>query len=1324
MLPPPTPIFQTPESEINNRNFSKEIIDSISTSKKQKSSRFKAAALSLAVFGAISLSAPVNALTITTDSNEANGLALTNTNIENASNRWYALSVVNSTLSGKNEFNASVSKTDSAGQSSTLSIVELTDAQLQWQGNATLSSNSALLSLSAFSLNNSAVSIEGILTADLTATRTNERSEAAAITVGVGESALTVSGSLNLKAAMLGDAASYEADLDKDEDGDQAKAIGIYSRSGGSLTVKATETKIETTAEKLQATGIGVTDNSSLTGSGNLTINAISGRDSQTLFTRDGGRIVWNGDVTLSSTLHSLDTEFADNEAGNVGIFYSDHDLYGSEITLNGNVSLSAEAIRDKTPEESDMLIYNVGLDTGKYSESSAEKITIGGEGKTVTMKSVISGALTEKDAAWNILIAEGQINVYGKSIVLEATAKGNGGAESIAIFGGEVNLGSPNGTVTIKATADDPMLTSAISVINGTLNLNGDVTIESGTVQVFSENLGFSDYAQGAVNVKGNINLPDLSIIELGKLNIEGSVTTNSAQVFENAASATQTQIGSLLYEDKLDFQENSKLILTDAEYTVQYLADIKNTLVSKPIVQMNGTLVGGNVTLDTLPALSGTIVSSAQLEVSGNSVISDSQFSGLATLVGVGSVQVTDGDSITIAAGDKTFTIVGAKGGNIVSGNKGPVSVIVGIGDISGKLTIGGSSTQGGVIQGSLTINAGSSVSMEGNAGASAHFQISSDFIVKTDASFTLKDGAILSVDKALVDYKGIIRIGENSEKGVAKFISRSVSLAGSIFLDPAWENGTPALGAIESVEMSESGNITVGQNSALVLGSQDADLVLNAMNKAGLSLSENGIKSALYLAQPLNVGNGSIVVDGTLTNPAEGQSGLVSVAADSLLAVEMTDELATGSEVAITGASLNLADGSSVLLAGMEKLTISDDLSVKLADSVVVGENVSIYGSSGLWYGYEFKDGVITAQYDPTQKLLDNGLTAPNVTREALLTNAESAAALRELINVGDYAGAARWMNQRALFASAGAAQAMAVTTSAMVTDTIEQHGSLISSYSHDKAGVDLWINVDGLFTRANSYEAGSSTYGYRADLAGVTFGADYAMGNGLAAGLALSLGKGNARSRGEASGIKNKIEYWGLNLYGAWNTQYANVIGSLGYIQSENDMRSAGLKAKPDTKVLTAGVRVEKDLRIGEVFTVTPHIGARYSHIKLDNFGAAGFRYSAEKANLFQVPVGVAVKGNYDSASGAKVKPFLDLTVSPTMGDKKVSNRFALEGSSASDSIETRIANTALFNARLGLDATRGNHSLGVSYGFGAGNKGRIDQALQAKYRYVF
>jgi hypothetical protein len=36
----------------------------------------------------------------------------------------------------------------------------------------------------------------------------------------------------------------------------------------------------------------------------------------------------------------------------------------------------------------------------------------------------------------------------------------------------------------------------------------------------------------------------------------------------------------------------------------------------------------------------------------------------------------------------------------------------------------------------------------------------------------------------------------------------------------------------------------------------------------------------------------------------------------------------------------------------------------------------------------------------------------------------------------------------------------------------------------------------------------------------------------------------------------------------------------------------------------------------------------------------------------------------------------------------------------------------------------VNATQGNHSLSFSYGIGAGSDSRVDQALQAKYRYSF
>ena len=62
----------------------------------------------------------------------------------------------------------------------------------------------------------------------------------------------------------------------------------------------------------------------------------------------------------------------------------------------------------------------------------------------------------------------------------------------------------------------------------------------------------------------------------------------------------------------------------------------------------------------------------------------------------------------------------------------------------------------------------------------------------------------------------------------------------------------------------------------------------------------------------------------------------------------------------------------------------------------------------------------------------------------------------------------------------------------------------------------------------------------------------------------------------------SGIKNDITYWGANVYGVWNTEYANVIGNVGYLQSKNKISHAGYKGKPDVKTFSVGVRVEKPL----------------------------------------------------------------------------------------------------------------------------------------------
>lgn len=216
------------------------------------------------------------------------------------------------------------------------------------------------------------------------------------------------------------------------------------------------------------------------------------------------------------------------------------------------------------------------------------------------------------------------------------------------------------------------------------------------------------------------------------------------------------------------------------------------------------------------------------------------------------------------------------------------------------------------------------------------------------------------------------------------------------------------------------------------------------------------------------------------------------------------------------------------------------------------------------------------------------------------------------------------------------------------------------------------------------------------------------------------MAANFGKGSLRGQNTGAGIKNNIDYFGLNLYGVWSNPYVNLIGSVGYLQSKNEIKSQGYKAKPNGKTFVAGIRAEKPFAVTEAVKVTPHVGLRYKHVKVDDFNASGFSC----ANLFELLVGVAVSSDIKTAGGAGIKPFVDVTATPNFGDRKVKNKVGLRNTAVSDSFDARITNNALVNGTIGVNAVKGSHSFGLHYSVDGANDGRLDQMLKTKYSYQF
>jgi hypothetical protein len=579
-----------------------------------------------------------------------------------------------------------------------------------------------------------------------------------------------------------------------------------------------------------------------------------------------------------------------------------------------------------------------------------------------------------------------------------------------------------------------------------------------------------------------------------------------------------------------------------------------------------------------------------------------------------------------------------------------------------------------------------------------------------------------AKLTVDDLSVGAGAKVSVGSDDIPG--KLVVNALELKGTLFLDPTWESGAEASYAAVTLKNDTlEGQLVVGRNSKLEIGSDstaELDAALAAQNRR---IAEDDVQAALYINKPVTLAaGGALIVDGTLTEaPADAQSG-VRVAKGAVLMVN-----------ADAG-----ADGSSVITASGGSLVIEGTLYV---DNAVAGRDFSLasgFDSSDVSKGTvkavnrlitltASADNPLLYAASPNDDLMQN--TMVSETLGAAISGgsglgADRINALFDATNGMTNAKAAAAVNNIALMGTASGAQAVAVTAAGMMTDTLNRHGSSLAARSHKDAGADLWIALNGSFAKASSYKAGSSTYGFKSDLAGATVGADYAAGNGLAAGAAFTFGTGSARGQGNGHGVKNDIDYYGFHLYGVWSTPYANLIGSVGYNYGKNEIKHLGYKGKPDVKTVSLALRAEKPFDLTENFTVTPHAGIRYLNVDMDSFTAGGFTYSADKANIAQIPLGVSVNGSFKTKGSSHLKPFADFTVMPTFGDRKVTNRFALEGSAASDRISARITNNTPVQGKVGISAAVKNHSLSFSYGLGGGSDGRVDQELHASYRYSF
>lgn len=283
--------------------------------------------------------------------------------------------------------------------------------------------------------------------------------------------------------------------------------------------------------------------------------------------------------------------------------------------------------------------------------------------------------------------------------------------------------------------------------------------------------------------------------------------------------------------------------------------------------------------------------------------------------------------------------------------------------------------------------------------------------------------------------------------------------------------------------------------------------------------------------------------------------------------------------------------------------------------------------------------------------------------------------------------------------------------------------------------ESEGVNLWaVPMYGNLYSSDMVTSGASV---RGQFGGVAIGADFGVGDLLGGkyrlGASFNVGGGQSKSKGTVISAKNNFDFGGVNVYGVWTKGAFNVIGSLGYGYGNHELALglpmagfASADGDVDTKALTADLRAEYLVKT-DVMDILPHVGVRYTALKTDahDLMVGGDVLNSVKADtqyIVQFPIGVTLSKDLACSDWA-VKPMIDLSVIPAIGDKHSTTMVNFSGVNAWDNVSARVLDRTSWTGTLGVQAQKGNFTLSMNYGVQHASN-ETDQSVQVKLNWMF
>ena len=1135
--------------------------------------------------------------------------------------------------------------------------------------------------------------------------------------------ALTIEGTASNSGAIIGSNISVNGDLTNtgriNIGPDGAPTSGtteLTVAKGGKLTTKITKSY-----------GVGTT---TIQGTFNLT-ELNSHVDPTTADTAPADQLLLTGTMTLDGGLVTLsDQEFT----GNVQLgFKPGATILPAALTVKGDRNYAAQQITfypDGTGASGSTLTldtaytgtYTVGKLDAKGAKSVAvdggtlavtDKLTTGatgavtvGAGGTLTVTNTAIG-LSVKDGAavWDKEGETGHEAVWfnglgtnaGKVVVTGLTGEITQAALTQASSGLAAKLGTVVGS---SNTAGALLDLGALKIKNlfgtdGTItattaaSLAGVVTDDTkgGVVSgVLNESL-IGEYK--ALKLKDGTDTYDVK----GKLvlNNTGKVitydTTGASATKDNLAKVTLAAAGDLtvtgdgaVLGEVTSSAAGSKLTVASANATIEGNVNTSGTVTS---------LAGSNVTINGDVGITNTFQVDGTVTM-GTATVNGQQLPAQAT---IGTLNVGD----TGVFNNADLTSLNQAGTVYGTANLGKLSAARG-------LTVKGQAVVGELKDGSVTV-----VAEPADHTQTELFNKANGYMINVADAALASVGTVASSAKVTVNAGAIVAFGQTS----------AVADAQKAFAETGYGLGSKPLDTDGVTVINKDKKLVT---SVIYVGNQVA-----ATTKAAAAptyVSVNGIGAT---AGEVNVGaNQMLIIDADkvdVTGTTAVFGGPVTFDSNAVASIanfSVHDKIKIGAFKQGTDSAANFGDAlhdmtwAGDLLTEVEftttGTTTTDTTTTEgTVELRMINEKDDGYADIAATAGF----GVAYAMFDQN---MDNGTSS-------------SAKFNKWLYSTTSWTDANGNMSLTQMQTAAKDVASLGATTGVqtMTMDAVNQMGETVadrvSLLTQRAAGVNVWAAANGGMFEAKSLFDGA---GYESDIYSGVLGVDYQFACNAVLGAALTIGTADTDNKNSTVKASTDSDLVGFSVYAS--KTFADVLGvsaDIGYLTASNDVTANGYgqawKFSQDTDAFTIGLRTEVLAEVGAVKLV-PHIGIRYTALSTDGF-EAGYKTEIDDQNIFQMPVGVTVSGDFKTGDWT-VAPKFDLSVVPTFGDKDADLKLGITGVNATDDLAVRVIDSNPVQATLGVNATNGAWGFGLNYKLGVGSDDRMNNTFNVNVRYAF